>query len=183
MTDQSKKLQKLQLKALTITQEIIEALDEDSDRNFIPELAIILTGIISTAADLSELKHQGASTYLFKEVESAVKQGGIRNINKLHEEMGSVSYSISDIEPHEFEKGMNYLGQELSTTLTNSIHDLPTTMRKPEMLLRGVEALMANLLYHKFKDLGDVHNILDSLCEHVHMNLNAMDTKVVPIKK
>lgn len=77
---------------------------------------------------------------------------------------------------------MNYLGQALSETLFSTIHELPKSMRTQEMLLRGVEALLANLLHSKFRALGDVHGILDSLCEHVHMNLKALDNKVVPIQ-
>ena len=37
------------------------------------------------------------------------------------------------------------------------------------MMLRAVEVLLANLLKQKFSN--NAHQILDSLCEHVHMAL------------
>ncbi len=72
---------------------------------------------------------------------------------------------------------MNYLGQELGTALFKHIHELPAPLRKPEMLLRGVEALLANLLDKKFNKPLDPHQILDSFCEHVHMTLNDLSAR------
>jgi hypothetical protein len=178
----SEKTQKLQIEILDKLRELTDLVDDDQNQvtKAVPIMTIILTACVSTVADLLELKHEGASSYLYKETESAIKQGGLANIRKKQTENGGANYSISNIGENDVENGMNYLGQELSTTLFNSIHELPETMRKPEMLLRGVEALLANLLNQKFRDLGDVHNILDSLCEHVHMNLKALENKVVP---
>lgn len=175
--------QNLQIEVLDKLREILDLIDSD-DKGIavVPIMAIVLTGCVSTVADLLELKYEGASSYLYKETEAAIKQGGIANIQKKQTENGGAKYSISDIKENDFENGMNYLGQALSTTLFSAIHELPESMRKPEMLLRGVEALLANLLNQKFRDLGDVHNILDSLCEHVHMNLTALEDKVVPIR-
>lgn len=65
---------------------------------------------------------------------------------------------------------MNYVGQELGTALFKSINALPMPLRKPEMFLRGIEGLLANLLYAKFSEQGP-HQILDSLCDHVHKML------------
>ena len=42
------------------------------------------------------------------------------------------------------------------------------------MLLRGVEALLANLLHQKF---NASHHILDSLCERVHRALNDLKSR------
>lgn len=64
---------------------------------------------------------------------------------------------------------MNYLGQKLGESLYKGLHELPMPLRKPETLLRGIEALLANLLNQKF---DNSHDILDSLCEHVHMTLD-----------
>lgn len=68
---------------------------------------------------------------------------------------------------------MNYLGQELATTLFKALHELPMPLRKPEMLLRGVEALLTNLINQKF---DNPHNILDSFCDHVHMSLTDIES-------
>ena len=43
------------------------------------------------------------------------------------------------------------------------------------MLVRGVEALLANLLNDKF---DNPHAVLDTFCEHVHMALNDLATRV-----
>jgi hypothetical protein len=59
-------------------------------------------------------------------------------------------YSVSNIEPDDMTTAMNYLGQELSTAFFKGLHELPMSLRKPEMLLRGIEALLTNLLIKKF---------------------------------
>ena len=64
---------------------------------------------------------------------------------------------------------MNYVGQQLIIALTKALHELPISLRSPETQLRGIEALLANLLSQKFTN---AHEILDSLCDHVHMALN-----------
>ncbi|GGG06232.1 MULTISPECIES: hypothetical protein [Cysteiniphilum] len=178
-----KQIQALQFEVLQKLGEMVNLVDDGKSKTAksIPIMAVVLAGCVSTVADLLELNQEGASYALYKETEAAIQQGGLKNIRK-KQASGGVKYSISDIGENDFENGMNYLGQELSTTLFSSIHELPETMRKPEMLLRGVECLLANLLNQKFRGLGDVHNILDSLCDHVHMNLKALDNKVVPIK-
>jgi len=87
---------------------------------------------------------------------------------------GLVNYSVSNIESDDDVTAMNYLGQELGTALFKGLHELPLPLRKPEMLLRGVEALLANLLNQKF---NNSHDILDSLCEHVHMSLSDLERR------
>ena len=63
----------------------------------------------------------------------------------------------------------------MSTTLFKGIHELPLPLRKQEMLVRGVEALLTNLLNDKF---DHPHAVLDTFCEHVHMALNDLATRV-----
>jgi hypothetical protein len=91
----------------------------------------------------------------------------------MQSENGSISYSVSDIDAGDPAMAMNYLGQQMSTTLFKGIHELPLPLRNQEMLVRGVEALLANLLNDKF---DNPHDILDSFCEHVHMALNDLAT-------
>ncbi len=76
---------------------------------------------------------------------------------------------------------MNYIGQALSTTLFKSIHELPQSLRKPEMLLRGVECSLGNLLHQKFCE-HDAHKVLDNLCEHVHMALDDLESRDISEK-
>lgn len=132
---------------------------------------MFIVGILSTAADLAELRAEGSASWLYSEIEAAARIGGIQGIKNA----GGNKYSLSDIEPDDFPNAMNYIGQNLATTLFKSIHELPQPLRTPEMLLRGVEALLANLLNQKF---DGSHDILDSLCEHVHMVLDDLKSRV-----
>jgi hypothetical protein len=115
---------------------------------------------------------------IYADIEASSKLGGLRSIAQIQSEKGSISYSVSDIGEHDISTAMNYLGLQLSTTLTKGIHELPLPLRNQEMLLRGVEALLANLLNDKF---DHPHSVLDTFCEHVHMALNNLATHVKSI--
>jgi hypothetical protein len=174
----SKKFQKITLNSHTQLMELMN--DENMPpEDFVPIIATSIIGLTTTAANLLELEQEGSSTYLLKEVEAGAKQGGIANIKAIQEQKGSVKYSISDIKESDFAGGMNYVGEALATTLAEKIHELPTGMRNVEMYLRGIEVLLANLLSQRFGE--NSHAILDSLCEHVHMSLKDLGTRVVPI--
>jgi len=108
--------------------------------------ALFLQGVISTAIDLAELHSSGVSPMIYADIEASSKLGGLRYIAKIQSEKGSISYSVSDIGEHDTSTAMNYLGLQLSTTLTKGIHELPLPLRNQEMLLRGVESLLSNLL-------------------------------------
>ncbi len=116
----------------------------------------------------------GSASFIYADVEAVAKSGGLRAIKKIQSTNGSINYSVSNIKDDDESTAMNYLGQELSTTLFKAIHELPMPLRKPEMFLRGVEALLANLLNQKF---DNSHQILDSLCEHVHMALGDLQNR------
>lgn len=140
--------------------------------DFLSSLKVFLIGVISTAAGIGETFTEGASSWLYAEIEAAAKNGGVDIIQK--KTASKNQYSVSDIAPDDYANAMNYVGQALSTTLFKAIHELPTPLRKPEMLLRGVESLLGNLLHQKFSD--NAHDILDSLCEHIHMALDDLES-------
>lgn len=135
---------------------------------------IFLLGVISTAVDLLEIEHPGSAPFIYAEVEAAAKAGGLRAIKTMQEETGATHYSVSNIDPDDMTTVMNYLGQQLSTALFKGIHELPLPLRKPEMFLRSVEVLLANLLDQKF---DNSHDVLDSLCEHVHLALDDLRSR------
>lgn len=162
----------VQMQAL-VENDVIKELD------FISAASVFLTGLMSTAAELSELVAPDSATYFYAEVETAAKNGGLRWIRKVQDKGGN-SYSISNIAPDDASNAMNYLGQELSTTLFKHLHDLPKPLRTPEMLLRGVEALITNLLHQKFNSPEDPYAILNSFCEHVHMALDDLEKRSKP---
>jgi len=105
---------------------------------------------------------------------AGAKKGGLHFIRDLHENSGSMQYSLSDIAPNDVTGGANYVGKELSIDLFKHIHDLPVPLRTDEMMLRSVEALLTNLLNDKF-DNG--HYVLEQFCEHVSMSLNDLQQR------
>ena len=171
-------LNEIMTRSLIQMQKLVEK-DVTREGDFIPAASLFIIGLMSTAADLSELVIPGSGAYFYAEIEAAAKNGGLRSIKKTQAKGGN-SYSISNIAPDDVPNAMNYLGQELGTTLFKHFHELPKPLRKPEMLLRGVEALMGNLLHQKFNDPEDPHAILDSLCEHVHMALDDLAARNKP---
>ena len=60
------------------------------------------------------------------------------------------------------------------------MHELPKSLRCPETQLRGIEALIANLLNQKF---DNAHDILDSMCDHVHLALNNLASGKLNVSK
>ncbi len=148
--------------------------DVTDQSNFLSIINTFFFVFISTAVDLVEISAPGSAPFIYADVEAAAKLGGLRAIKNMQSAKGLIQYSVSNIEPDDMTTAMNYLGQELSTALFKGLHELPMPLRKQEMLLRGVEALLTNLLSQKF---DNPHNILDSFCEHVHMSLTDLELR------
>ena len=144
--------------------------------NFLLIVQKFLLGIVSTVVDLVEVSLPGSAPLIYADVEAAAKLGGLRAIVKWSSDYGSPHYSVSNITEHDMTAAMNYMGQQLTTALFKGLHELPLPLRNQEMLLRSVEALLANLLKQKF---DDPHRILDSFCDHVHMALNDVELRKV----
>lgn len=144
--------------------------DLSQKKNYIFIIKSFLSGIISTTVDLAEVTSPGSAPLIYADVEAVAKFGGIRAIKNFHSKHDSAQYSVSDIAPDDAVAGMNYLGQQLNVALFKGLHELPMSLRNEEMMLRGIEALIANLLHEKFEDLS--HRVLDDFCEHVHHCLN-----------
>ena len=171
-TDPMTELNQIMADALLKIKKLVDD-DETNQHDLVNTTKWFLLGVISTAIDLVEFQEPNNSPILYAEVEAAAKAGGLRAIQKLQSQ-GNVHYSVSNIEPYDATMAMNYIGQALGTTLFKTIHELPIPLRKPEMFLRGIEALLANLLSQKF---NHSHDVLDSLCEHVHMALNDLKSR------
>ena len=144
--------------------------------NFLLIVQKFLLGIVSTVVDLVEVSLPGSAPLIYADVEAAAKLGGLRAIVKWSSDYGSPHYSVSNITEHDMTAAMNYMGQQLTTALFKGLHELPLPLRNQEMLLRSVEALLANLLKQKF---DNPHRILDSFCDHVHMALNDVESHKV----
>ncbi len=142
--------------------------------DFMSIVTLFLVGVISTAVDLVELSSPGSAPFIYADIEAAAKHGGITAIRKMQLENGSINYSVSNIAPDDITTAMNYLGQQLGAALYKGLHELPMPLRKNrETILRGVEALLANLLHQKY---DSSHQVLDSFCEHVHMALTDLES-------
>ena len=165
------KLNKVMIKSLLELETLVTS-DLSQRHDFSSVVNTFLLGVISTAVDLVEVKAPGSSHLMYADIEAAAKLGGLRAIKDWQAAHG-MTYSVSGIDPEDTTTAMNYLGKELSSALFKGLHELPPALRNQETLLRGIEALLANLLNQKFED---PHQILDSLCEHVHMVLADLET-------
>ena len=174
----SAKVSALMTKALFTLRDLVDN-DGEYDMDYFQVVSIFLKGVISTAVDLAELHSPGVSPFIYAEIESSSKLGGLRAIETTQSVNGSISYSVSNIDADDPAGAMNYLGQKMSTTLFKSIHELPMELRNQEMLLRAVEALLTNLLHEKFSN--NPHDILDSFCQHVHRALDDLATRIESI--
>ena len=139
-----------------------------------PMIKLFIQGVISNAIDIAGVNFPGIGTYLYADLEAMAKEGGFREIIQAQLRNGAPSYSVSNIKPDDIDAAMNYLGQQLSTTLYKALNELPESLRTEEMPLRGLEAVITNLLDQKF---ADPHRILNSFCEHVHMSLNDLESR------
>ena len=168
------KISALMTKSLIALRELVDN-DEAFEIEYFQVVSVFLQGVISTAVDLAELHSPGASPFIYADIESLAKSGGLYNIKKMQDETSSVSHSVSNISQDDMSSAMNYLGQQMSTTLFKGIHELPMPLRKEETLLRAVEALLTNLLQEKF---DNPHVVLNSFCDHVHMSLDDLATRI-----
>jgi hypothetical protein len=149
--------------------------DASEKHDFLSVAKVFLIGIVSTAVDLIEVTLPGSAPFIYADIEAVAKQGGLRSIKKMQSVNDTIHYSVSGIASDDMTTAMNYMGQELSTALFKGLHELPLPLRNQEMLLRGVEALLANLLRHKF---DNPHQILDNFCDHVHMALADLESRM-----
>ena len=147
-----------------------------TEDNFLHIINTFLIGIISTTTYLVNNAIPGSAQIIYTDIEAAAKMGGLRAIKKQQLEMEAVNYSVSNINGEDMESAMNYVGQELATTMFKVIHELPLPLRSQEMFLRGIEALLSNLLIQKFND-HDPHQVLNDFCTHVHMALDDLKNR------
>lgn len=54
--------------------------------------------------------------------------------------------------PEEFSKAMNFIGQNLLSTLIQSIQELPAPLRNNEMVLQGLAAFLSNVIHKQWPD-------------------------------
>lgn len=164
----------------TMTQALFELkalteLEHSRSQDLFKFVKTFLIGIISTSIDMVEIEQPGISTALYAEVEAIAKMGGLRAIADFQNKYSDRSYSVSQIAEDDMEAAMNYIGQELGSALSKAVNELPMPLRQQETPLRGIEALLSNVLNQRFTN---PHEILDELCEHVHMSLDSLGRRL-----
>ena len=165
--DNVKEVQQVIGQALMKLKDLVNSNGEDP-AELLSTVKLFLLSVMSTAADLIEVSIPGGGAYLYSEIEAGAKMGGLKSIEEALQK-GSPHYSISNIDSEDMPTAMNYIGQQLLIVLTKSLHELPKPLRREETQLRGIETLVANFLNQRF---NNPHDILDALCEHVHMSLD-----------
>lgn len=74
--------------------------DTTGNTDFLGAIRIFLIGIINTAAGIGETITESAAPWLYAEIETAAKNGGIDTIQKTTSSKNQ--YSISDIAPDDY---------------------------------------------------------------------------------
>lgn len=148
--------------------------------DFVPIVTLFLQSLISTAADLAEFSCPGAGAYLYSEIEAGAKAGRLRAIEDITTQKESVSGSVSDLSLEDVEIAMNHLGQTLSHALFKGLSELPNPFQNQDMVLRGVEVLLTNLLYKNFEE---PHPVLEQFCDTVYAALASLSSKDTSAEK
>lgn len=138
--------------------------------DFLSVVKAFLLDVVSTVIELAEANHPGSALLLYADLETVMRVGGFCHADSVPLNQNNSHHSASGIEPHDMTHGMNYIGQQLAITLFKSLHELPLTLRNDDMMLHGLEALLVNLLRQNFTQ--NAHQVLDRLCERVHLELN-----------
>ena len=153
---------------------ILTELETSRPQDLFKFVKTFLIGVISTSIDMVEIQQPGISTALYAEVEAIAKMGGLRAIADFQNKYSDRTYSVSQIADDDMETAMNYIGQELGSALSKAVNELPMPLRQPETHLRGIEVLLGNVLNQRFTN---PHEILNALCEHVHMALDSLERR------
>ncbi len=141
--------------------------DAISDEKSLWIVSTFLKALVSTAAGLMDIQMAGGAAFLYTEIEKDAKAGGRRSIHDFGGKL-SDTLSLSEINDDDLPAAMNYLGQQLSTTLFKGMYELPSSFQTVEVPLRAIEALLVNFLHQKFKD---PHDILDQFTANAHLSL------------
>lgn len=169
MTPYEKKISDIQSIITSSLQELIHLCKDStiSDEKNLFVVSSFLKAIVSTSAELMDVQIPGGAGFLYAEIEKDAKSGGMMSIHNFGGKL-SETISISEIEEDDLPAAMNYLGQKLSTALFKGILEIPTSMQSMEVMIRGIEALLVNLLHQK---LDNPHEVLDQFTNNAHMSL------------
>lgn len=169
MTPYEEKVENIQSILTNSLQELVALCKDDtmSDDKSLFVVSNFLKAIVSTAAGLMDIQIPGGSAFLYAEIEKDAKSGGMSSIHEFGGKL-SETLSISEIEENDFPAAMNYLGQQLSTTLFKGLYELPESFQTLEVPLRAIEALLVNLLHQKY---NNPHDILDQFTANAHLSL------------
>ena len=177
MKDDNKIVQQLNLVMQDTLQQLQHLVNQDESNqvDLVTVVKVFLFGVITSAVELVETAHPDSAPILYADLEAVMKMGGIGETTKVSTNNGTAHYSLSNIDEDDVASGMNYIGQQLVTTLFKGLHELPMKQRSQEMMIRCIEVLLTNLLHQKFGN--QAHQLLDALCGHVHMALIELESR------
>jgi len=167
-------LQTVMADTLCKMQKILEEqLNTTKQSDYLSFVMPLLMAIIYKIAEVAENKHRGLSEVILGSVHemTAGENSAFSTIQNIQSKEDALAYSISKINPKDQTEAMNYLGQRLADSMHKHILELPLPLQNDEIRLRGMEALLANILNSTFNE-EQAHSVLDQFNEHVHMALD-----------
>jgi hypothetical protein len=144
--------------------------DKEKKQDFLYWVNKLLSDVISTTVDLAKIHSPHSAPLLYAQIEAAARLGGLHATQNIKPaDVPILADSVPSLESDEMLTAVNYLGQILFTNLFKGFNELPISLRHPETVLRSVEAFLTNLLKSRFHAS---HQILNDLCNHVHVGLD-----------
>lgn len=160
--------------ALYNIQEILEEqLKAKKKSDYLSLVMPLLMAVIVKTTEIAETRHQGLSKAILGSLHkmTAGETNTFDIMQDIQSKEDALVYSISKINPNDQTEAMNYLGQRLADSIHKHLLELPLPLQNDEMRLRGIEALLSNVLNSTF-DKEQAHNVLDQFNKHVHMVLD-----------
>ncbi|HHT0592414.1 TPA: hypothetical protein ACTXXA_000275 [Legionella anisa] len=73
----------------------------------------------------------------------------------------------------DYSKAMNFIGQNLLSSLVQSIEKLPAHLRNSNVISQALSAFLANIIYKQFPDSPEsCHQMMDAMTKLVKMQLD-----------
>ncbi|HAT1659336.1 TPA: hypothetical protein JBL19_15590 [Legionella pneumophila] len=73
----------------------------------------------------------------------------------------------------DYSKAMNFIGQNLLSSLTQSVEKLPPQLRNRRLVCQALSAFLTNVIYKQFPEHREsCQQMLDDITKHVSMQLD-----------
>jgi hypothetical protein len=79
---------------------------------------------------------------------------------------------VDTLAPEEYIKAMNFIGQNLLSSLVQSVEKLPQALRSPKVISQALAAFLTNVIYKQFPDDNESsQQMLDEISKFVRVQL------------